>query len=168
MLDLVKENLVTIAPNKGFRVTEVDDVQLDQITAIRRLLEPPVVAQVTSEIPDRDFPMLSKLAQDIVDAAAAGDLATYIEADKAFHLKLLSYSGNSRLVELVSDLRGQTRLLGLVSLLENGELAESAAEHLTIVELLQSRDASAVEAFMGHHIDQVRGRWARPTERVGT
>ena len=168
MLDLVKENLVTIAPNKGFRVTEVDDVQLDQITAIRRLLEPPVVAQVTSEIPDRDFPMLSKLAQDIVDAADAGDLATYIEADKAFHLKLLSYSGNSRLVELVSDLRGQTRLLGLVSLLENGELAESAAEHLTIVELLQSRDASAVEAFMGHHIDQVRGRWARPTERVGT
>jgi DNA-binding GntR family transcriptional regulator len=112
--------------------------------------------------------MLSKLAQDIVDSAGAGDLAGYIEADKAFHLKLLSYSGNSRLVELVSDLRGQTRLLGLVSLLENGELAESAAEHLTIVELLQSRDASAVEAFMGHHIDQVRGRWARPTEPIGT
>lgn len=162
MLDLVKENLVTIAPNKGFRVTEVDDAQLDQIAAIRRLLEPPVVRQVTPLIPDDDFAMLRGLAQDIVDWAEAGDLAAYTDADRIFHLRLLEYSQNTRLVELVSDLRGQTRLLGLASLVDNGGLVESAREHLRIVDLLQSRDADAVESFMQTHIDQVRGRWAHP------
>jgi DNA-binding GntR family transcriptional regulator len=162
MLDLVKENLVTIAPNKGFRVTEVDDAQLDEIAAIRLLLEPPVVRQVTPDIPSKDFPMLRRLAQDIVDWAEAGDLGEYTQADRTFHLRLLEYAGNTRLVELVSDLRGQTRLLGLAALLENDELVESAREHLTIVDLLESRDADAAEAFMRSHIAQTRGRWARP------
>jgi DNA-binding GntR family transcriptional regulator len=162
MLDLVKEGHVTIAPNKGFRVTEVDDTQLDEIAAVRRLLEPPVLRQVTPVVPAADFPDLRRLAQRIVDEAEAGDLAAYTEADRTFHLRLLAYAGNARLVEIVSDLRGQTRLLGLASLLGNGGLVESAREHLTIVDLLESRDADAVEAFMQRHIDQVRGRWARP------
>ena len=51
MLDLVREGMVTIVPNKGFRVTEVDDASLDQTTQIRQLLEPPVVGRVTAPGP---------------------------------------------------------------------------------------------------------------------
>jgi DNA-binding GntR family transcriptional regulator len=162
MLDLVKENLVTVAPNKGFRITEVDEVQLDQITAIRRLLEPPVVAHVAAVIPDDDFPGLRQLAQAIVDGARAGDLASYTEADREFHLKILAYSHNQRLVDLVSDLRGQTRLIGLAPLLDRGQLLESAQEHLDLVDLMERRDTAAVEAYMERHIDHVRDRWSRP------
>jgi DNA-binding GntR family transcriptional regulator len=161
MLDLVKEGMVTIAPNKGFRVTQVDDAQLDEITAIRRLLEPPTVRQVTPVIPDADLPLLRAMAQEIVDGAEAGDLIAYTQTDRAFHLKLLSYAGNARLVELVSDLRAQTRLLGLTSLLADGGLVASAREHLTIVELIASRDPDAVEDLMRRHIDHIRGDWAR-------
>jgi DNA-binding GntR family transcriptional regulator len=164
MLDLVKENLVTVAPNKGFRITEVDEVQLDQITAIRRLLEPPVVAQVAAAIPADDFAELRRLAQAIVDGVRNGDLASYTEADQEFHLRILSYSGNQRLVDLVSDLRGQTRLVGLASLLDRGQLLESAQEHLELVDLLERRDAAAVAAYMERHIDHVRGRWAGPAQ----
>jgi DNA-binding GntR family transcriptional regulator len=160
MLDLAKENLVTVAPNKGFRITEVDEVQLDQITAIRRLLEPPVAAQVATEIPAEDFPALRELAQAIVDGARAGDIAQYIEADHEFHLRVLAYSGNRRLVDLVSDLRGQTRLVGVASLLDRGELLESAEEHLELVDLLERRDSAAVKAYLERHIDHVRGRWS--------
>jgi DNA-binding GntR family transcriptional regulator len=164
MLDLVKENLVTVAPNKGFRITEVDEVQLDQITAIRRLLEPPVVAQVAAAIPADDFAKLRRLAQAIVDGVRNGDLASYTEADQEFHLRILSYSGNQRLVDLVSDLRGQTRLVGLASLLDRGQLLESAQEHLELVDLLERRDAAAAAAYMERHIDHVRGRWAGPAQ----
>src|SRR6478735_2210330 len=140
MLDLTRENLVTIVPNKGFRVTEVDDATLDQVTQIRQLLEPPVVAQVTPVIPEADLPELRRLAQKIVSWAKASNLVEYTEADRVFHLKLLSYAGNPRLVDLVSELRGQTRLLGLTGLLESGRLTEAAEEHLTIVELISRRD----------------------------
>ncbi len=160
MLDLARENLVAVVPNKGFRVTVVDEEQLDQITAIRRLLEPPVVAAVTGVIPDEDFAGLRRLAEEIVEGARAGDLAQYTEADNEFHLRLLAYSGNQRLVDLVAELRGQTRLVGLASLLNRGQLVSSAREHLELMELMQARDATAVAAFMVRHINHVQDLWS--------
>jgi DNA-binding GntR family transcriptional regulator len=160
MLDLAKENLVVVVPNKGFRVTVVDEEQLDQITAIRRLLEPPVVAEVTDLIPTEDFAGLRQLAQEIVDGARAGDLAQYTEADREFHLRLLGYSGNQRLVDLVAELRGQTRLVGLASLLDRGYLVSSAREHLDLLDLMERRDAAAVEIFMVRHINHIQDLWS--------
>ncbi|NUT96990.1 MAG: GntR family transcriptional regulator [Saccharothrix sp.] len=162
MLDLVRENLVTIVPNKGFRVTEVSEKDLDDITRVRMLIEPPVVRDVTPLIPDADFPGLREMAQRIVDGAVAGDLVEYTEADRRFHLALLAYADNPRITDLVSDLRAHTRLYGLASLLEQGELEAVAREHLTIVETIASRDAEAVEELLRAHISQTRGRWAKP------
>ncbi len=161
MLDLAKENLVTILPNKGFRVTDIDDTALDHITALRLLIEPPVVAQVTPTIPEEDLPELMDMARAIVAGAERGDLIRYTEADQDFHLRLLSYSGNPRIVDLIGELRGHTRLLGLTGLLERGELTRSAQEHLRIVELIAARDPDAVRDFMTAHISQVRTTWAR-------
>jgi DNA-binding GntR family transcriptional regulator len=160
MLDLARENLVAVVPNKGFRVTVVDERQLDQITAIRRLLEPPVVAEVTALVPAEDFAGLRRMAEEIVAGARAGDLARYTEADNEFHLRLLAYGDNQRLVDLVAELRGQTRLVGLASLLNRGQLMASAQEHLELVDLMQQRDAAAVQTFMVRHINHVQDLWS--------
>lgn len=164
MLDLTNEGLVVAAPNKGFRITEVSEEDLDAITSIRMLLEPPTVRQVTELIPDADFPMLRALAQDIVDSAARGDLVNYTDADRVFHLRLIEYTGNSHLVKIVSDLRARTRLLGLAPLSQSGQLDASALEHLELVELLEARDGAAAEEFMRRHIGKVRGLWADPAK----
>ena len=163
MLDLVREGTVTIVPNKGFRVTEVDDTSLDQLTQVRQLLEPPVVGRVTPHVPAEDLPDLRRMAQQIVDEAAAGDLVAYTEADREFHLRLLAYDGNARLVDLVAELRGQTRLLGLTAMLASGALAENAREHLALVDLIEARDAAGAEALMHAHIARTRTTWAGRT-----
>ncbi|GAA1198110.1 GntR family transcriptional regulator [Prauserella alba] len=162
MLDLVREELVEIVPNKGFRVTEVSETDLDQITEIRLLIEPPAVSKVTPIIPDADFAELRELAQNIVTAAEAGDLVEYTEADRVFHLRLLSYADNPRMTNLVSDLRAHTRLFGLAALRERGELVDVAREHHDIVDALHARDQHQAESQMRAHISQVRGRWASP------
>lgn len=163
MLDLVREDLVEIVPNKGFRVTEIGEADLDQITQIRLLIEPPAVRQVASIIPDDDFPELRELARNIVTGAESGDLVEYTEADQVFHLRLISYANNPRMTNLVSDLRTHTRLFGLAALRERGELVDVAREHLDIVDTLETRDPDAVETILREHIKQVRGRWAQPT-----
>lgn len=160
MLDLVKEGLVGSVPNKGFRVTEVSEADLDEITGLRLLIEPPTVRDVVPAIPAADLPELRRLAQDIVDQAVEGDLIAYTEADRLFHVRLLEYAGNRRLVELVSELRSHTRLFGLAPLVESGKLAESAAEHLELVELIAAGDGSGAERLMVRHIRHVRGVWA--------
>jgi DNA-binding GntR family transcriptional regulator len=160
MLDLVKEGLVISLPNKGFRVTEMSDEDLDNVTKLRLLIEPPTVRDVVPLIPAADIPRLRGLAEDIVIAAEAGNLVDYIEADRVFHVTLLAYSGNPRLVDVVSDLRSQTRLLGLTPLVKSGRLVQSAAEHHELVDLVAARDAAGAEQLMLRHIGHVRGLWA--------
>jgi DNA-binding GntR family transcriptional regulator len=145
-------------------VTTMDEADLDEITELRMLIEPPLAAQVTRRIPAEDLPALREMAQAIVDGALAGDLVAYTESDRAFHLKLLEYVGNRRVTDLISDLRAHTRLYGLASLLETGELEESAREHHTILDAIEARDRRKVERLMRHHISQTRGRWAHPKQ----
>ena len=161
MVDLSREGLVQTVPNKGFRVTAVSEAELDDIAALRMLIEPPTVRQVTPRIPEEAIPELRELAQAIVDHAAAGDLITYTEADRRFHLAILEYSANQRLVSLVSDLRSQTRLYGLSEMAERGTLAGSAAEHLELADLIAARDATGAGSLMKRHIGRVRAEWAR-------
>ena len=161
MLDLVREGLVISLRNKGFRVTEMSDDDLDDLASLRQLIEPPTIRDVVPVIPPADLPPLRALAQDIVVAAEAGDLIAYIEADRVFHVTLLAYSGNQKLVDVVSDLRSQTRLLGLTPLVESGRLVQSAAEHHELMDLVEAGDAEGAEQLMRRHIGHVRGLWAR-------
>ncbi|MCP3425209.1 GntR family transcriptional regulator [Rothia sp. AR01] len=160
MLDLSKEGLVEMVRNKGFRVTEVNEQYLDEITQLRLLIEPPVVRDGVDSIPNEDFPILRQAAQEIVDQATAHDLVEYTEADKRFHLLLLGYAGNRRILKLVEELRDQARLVGLSALADRGELAESAREHLAIVDAAENRDAVLVHQLMIGHIEQTRSVWA--------
>jgi DNA-binding GntR family transcriptional regulator len=162
MLDLVREGMVEALPNKGYRVTEISDADLDAIAAVRQLLEPPVVGEITPNVPAEELPPLRKLAQAIVEAVDREDLVGYIEADRVFHLSLLEHASNPVLSTIVSDLRSRTRLLGLKPLLESGRLQASAAEHHELLDLIEARDASAAEALMHRHIAHVRSDWAGP------
>lgn len=164
MLDLAKEGLVESVRNKGFRVVELADKDLDDITQLRWLIEVPTVAQLAIVADAADIEALRPIAQAIVDSAAAGDLIGYLEADRRFHLRLLALAGNERLVDSVRALRAQTRLYGLEQLVDEGRLPASAAEHFEILDALLARDPAAAEAVMRRHIGHVRGIWAAVPE----
>lgn len=164
MLDLAKEGLVEAVRNKGFRVTELSDQDLDELTEIRRLIEVPTVARLADVGRAEIFERLRPVAQQIVDAAERGDLLGYVDADLRFHVDLLSLAGNAHLVEVVRDLRKRARLYGLSALYARGALMESAHEHLRLLDLLSAGDAAGSERLMHGHIQHVRGIWASNPE----
>lgn len=160
MLDLANDGLVVPVPNKGFQVTAVSDRDLDEITQLRLLIEPPTLRDVVHAVPEADFPALRSLAENIIDAAQKEDLVGYLEADREFHLQLLGYSGNEELLRLVARLRARTRLYGLTTMLEAGQLPQSAQEHLEILDAVEARDAERAYQLLHRHISHVRGAWA--------
>ncbi len=164
MLDLVNEGIVAPVPNKGFRVVELTDAELDQITELRRLLEVPTVGALAGAIDRAAIKHLRSLASAVSDSARRGDVVAYVEADRELHLALLAEAGNPRLVEMVGRLRDQSRLYGLEQLAAEGVLVDSASEHLQLIEALESGDRRAAERVMAHHLDHVRGIWARRRE----
>ncbi|GHI03960.1 GntR family transcriptional regulator [Streptomyces cellostaticus] len=160
MLDLAREGLVEPVRNKGFRVTEVNERDLDQYTEIRTLIEVPMVGRITRSAAREDLEALRPVAEEIVRAAREHDLIGYLEADRQFHLSLLALAGNDRLVETVGDLRKRSRLYGLTALDERGQLIPSAEEHVELLDLMVAGDAKGAEKCMTRHLGHVRSLWA--------
>ncbi len=160
MLDLAKEGLVATVPNKGFRVTDVSEKQLDEYGHLRSLIEIPTTVRLAGTADRVSLEALRPAAREIVAAAVAGDLIAYVEADTRFHLGLLALAGNAHLVEVVGDLRKRSRLYGLTALVAAGRLLASAQEHLELLDALLERDEEAVRKVMTRHLGHVRGMWA--------
>ncbi|MFI9364923.1 GntR family transcriptional regulator [Kitasatospora sp. NPDC053057] len=164
MLDLAREGLVEAVRNKGFRVTELTERDLDDYTEIRALIEVPTVGRVTRTATKDQLERLRPQAEAIVAAARKHDLIGYLEADRQFHLDLLGLAGNARLVDVVGDLRKRSRLYGLTRLDEQGQLVSSAEEHVELLDLMLTGDAEAAEACMTRHLSHVRSLWAGQDE----
>ena len=160
MLALVVSGLVEVLPNRGFRVTEIDDLDLDEICALRLMLEVPALALVIERASDASLDRLATPLAELEAAAAAGNVSAFLVADRAFHLDLLALAGNRRLVRIVAELRDQTRIIGLQSLAATETLTATAAEHRPILDAVRRRDVAAAQRFMTIHLEHTRGAWA--------
>ena len=164
MLNLEKRGFVESVKNKGFKVTDVSAQDLREIAQLRSFLEAPAMRLVAERLRTESLQEYRELAQRISVSAERGDLEAYLAADSTFHSALLSLTGNDRLVELVAELRRQTRMVGLADLRPSEELLRSAAEHQDLLDLLALGDGEAAERFMLHHIGHVLGWWAGVAE----
>lgn len=168
MMDLSREGLVETVKNKGFRVTTMTDKDLDDLAAIRLLIEPPVMHAVAENITEEAFAELTALADACARGAAEEDLAEYLAHDRSFHARVLSYADNPQLTELATSLRLRTRLYGIAALARQGRLVASAQEHHELIRLLRDRDGAGAEALMRAHIGHARSIWATGGETGGS
>lgn len=164
MLNLARRGFLSPIRNRGFRVTDVSLDELRELGEVRQLLEAPPMRVLAGALADPVVARLRELADRIVASAREGRFEDYLAADTAFHLELLAQAGNSRLVEVVRELRQQTRLVGLVNLAESDALIASSLEHAAILDLLVAGDGARAEELMLRHIGHVSGLWSGRAE----
>jgi len=171
MLELVREGLVEVVRNTGFRVTEPTDTDLDNIVELRLLIEVPIMGAVAAACEGelaRSVAELGPLAHQLTAAADVGDLRSYIRIDTEFHTRFLALHGNPRITDEVRMLRGHSRLYGLQSLAASGALVPTTYEHQQMIDLALARDRTAMEALVRTHIGHVRREWAAQPRRRTT
>jgi len=159
MIDLANDGLVEAVPNRGFRVVELLERDLDEITELRLFVEVPAVAAVagkrdalTKETTDR----LYGLADEMKGHANAANLPDFIEADRQFHAELIGLFGNRKVAELVERLRNATRRYGLRRL-DRETLVQSAEAHYRILDAVVEGDQDRVRELMEEHVRSNRG-----------
>lgn len=167
MMDLAREGLVETVKNKGFRVTAMSDKDLDDLAAIRLMIEPPAMRQVVGNIPEEAFAEMDRLADRCLKGAQTENLGEYLQNDRGLHALILSFTDNPQLVDLATSLRLRTRMYGLKALAEQGLLADSAAEHHRLISLLRDGDGEGAEALMRAHIGHARSIWATGDQATG-
>ena len=164
MLSLVGDGLMEIVRNRGYRVTPISTHDREEIAEMRRLLEIPSMVRLTGSAKVAALePVFRRLIDDLLRAAARGDLNAYLAADREFHLGLIRLLGNARLTETVGALRDTTRQYGLFEVITGGDVPDSAREHTDILDALLAGDASAVEALMHSHLRHLsHDGWSAP------
>lgn len=151
MLNLKKRGFVEPVRNTGFRVTTLSYRELGEIVQLRQLLEGSAMRLITAQQITDKMDQYRGLVDEIAAAAALSDFAAFSRADAAFHLSLLGEADNERLVRMVGDLRGETRMVGLATMGLKIEMEKSANEDRELLDLLAAgRGADAQENVVQH------------------
>lgn len=155
LLDLERRHFVESVKNKGFRVIEASVRDVTELLDIRLLLEPPLARRLAGSIAPDGLAELRAIALRVRDFTRRGDFRARSEAELEFHERLTRFSENSRLTELIVELRLQTRLPDVESLLGQEVLERSADEHFVLVDLLEAGSGGDAEAALATHISHI-------------
>ncbi|MEV5827615.1 FCD domain-containing protein [Spirillospora sp. NPDC052242] len=124
------------------------DVHLHQLSQLRTAIEPPAAALAARYADARQRDRIVELGAAMETAGAAGDLATFLEHDIAYHRLLLEASGNvmfAGLAHVVEEvLRGRTRH----RLMPARPKPEARRLHLVVAEAVAGRESEVARAAM--------------------
>lgn len=157
--DLAQLGLVEIVRNRGFVVPPLTDHDLDEIFQLRLMIEVGAVSRVAGKLSEAELADCENAVSRCRRSAERGDLAGFLEADRDFHLGLLSALGNQRLLEIIDRLRDQTRLYGLL-LLAPERLIGSAEEHQSLLIAVAEGKRKVACEQLARHLEHTRGLWA--------
>ncbi|MCX7176279.1 MAG: GntR family transcriptional regulator [Proteobacteria bacterium] len=158
---LASEGLVTLKPRRGCYVTELSEVDLDEIFPVMALLEGRCAAEATQKATDADLNRLSAIHEELEAHAKKGDVDRFFETNHDFHAALQLLAGNRWLSQLIDDTRKMLKLTRRDSLRVEGRLKQSLAEHRSILKAIRRRDANEAARQMHDHLLSGRAALAK-------
>ena len=154
---LATEGLVTMKVRRGAYVTEVSEQDLTDVYHLLSLLESDAAGVVATAATDAQLQELASLhaaleaAIDTQPSNQEQSTEQFFSINEQFHMRLLAIANNRWRDQMVADLRKVMKLNRHNSLLKEGRIAESLAEHRVIMAALTARDAAAAVAAMHAH-----------------
>jgi GntR family transcriptional repressor for pyruvate dehydrogenase complex len=127
--------------------------QVGELLDFRKMLEPPLAARAATHASAEHVKAMEEILGRQQERLREGGLA--VEEDSEFHYRIALASGNSvvlKVLDVVMDLLVETRSRSLQS---EGRPQKSLAGHKRILAAIKRRDASAAEAAMRQHIQEV-------------
>jgi DNA-binding GntR family transcriptional regulator len=160
------EGLVEQIAYKGTRVVDLSARQLEEIIALRLLLETEAVRQAKERLSLKDKLEFRDILKEL--RKAVNDPKRHAELDLALHQKIWELTGNELLVRTLTRITAPLMAVGAI--LRSSEVFKSSrerrppADHGDVIEkLCDGTTAEAVEA-MRIHVSQ---RWWLSQEDVG-
>jgi len=107
--ELRSRGLAVNLPQKGVIVRPISKDRIEQLFAIRTLLEPEATRLATPQLDSATIRRLSELIKEQQSAGAGDEMPAALELDWNFHETIYAHCGNDVLVEMIADLWSQSR-----------------------------------------------------------
>lgn len=151
---LEQEGQVTYLPRRGYFVTELRMADLEEIYALRRVLEERAARHALPTLDDDALQRLTLAARDCVDAAYAGDIAGELEANRRFHFAMLDAPDQPHTTRLIRQLWDSTEAYRALYYNSADERAAATDAHDRIVQAVRDRDGDLLVAELDAHRDR--------------
>jgi DNA-binding GntR family transcriptional regulator len=158
LLRLEQENLVTVLPRQGYRVTPITIPDVQDFFALRLLIEP-ACAVAAARARDTALRALDRFRGFVEQDDTKPECVEY---DRSFHHTLADLSGNQRIAEIARSLMGEFERLAQVARRTCSQEAvrRECVEHEAIIDALQAHDADRASRLCHEHVDGAHKRLA--------
>lgn len=153
---LAHDGLVRAIPRRGYMVTPVTLRDIQDVFALRLMLEPQAARLAAGKVDGQRLKALDEACRAGYRPGDAKSTARFLEANKAFHVAIAQATGNGRLATAIDQLLDEmTRLLHLgLGLRDRSH--EMQHEHKSLVTALLKGDGEKAESICREQIEAAR------------
>lgn len=145
------EWLVTISPNRGASVRQMDASFIDDLYDIRGQIEGMLTGRCAERASSEELDQLAAMTVACEECAVKGDWTGYLRVNQEFHQHIYLIAGNAVGIELLGSHFGLLQSLRHLHGFSEARLAAVVTEHAQIMDALRLRERSmAVEAAVRH------------------
>jgi DNA-binding GntR family transcriptional regulator len=152
LLTLAGEGLVERLPNRGARVRAISVDEAVEIVEVRIGLESLCARKAAENADADDIAGLRVLRDEIEAAVASGNLVEYSRLNQEMDRRMRDLSGHATATQLLERLRAQSARHQFRLAFHPGRAAQSAPEHIAIIDAVIARDPDAADAATRAHL----------------
>ncbi|MEL7139248.1 MAG: GntR family transcriptional regulator [Pseudomonadota bacterium] len=150
---LESHGLVEMRPRRGMRVLPINPTDMREIYEVLTALEPLAAASLATRglTAEEDAAFEGDLSD--MDDALAGeeDRNAWAVADEAFHRRLVTAAGNSRVITFTRHVADQVQRARMLTLRLRPAPHDSNADHRALVDAIRARDPLRAEELHRTH-----------------
>ena len=147
------EGLVHMVPRKGAEVASISEKSLREVLEVRRSLEELAIELACQKITAEQIKELEEAEVQFADAVQKGDAMTIAESDEHYHDVIYQATDNSRLVQILNNLREQMYRYRLEYIKDADKRQILVVEHEHIIRAVQNHNIPEAQQAMREHID---------------
>ena len=147
------EGLVLMIPRKGAEVAKISEKSLRDVLEVRRSLEELAAELACQRMDAEALKDLEDAQKAFIQAVESGETMTMAEADEHFHDVIYMGTGNTRLVQILNNLREQMYRYRLEYIKDAEKRQILLVEHESILRAIRSRHVAEAKEAVRAHID---------------
>ncbi|GFI24634.1 HTH-type transcriptional repressor RspR [Lachnospiraceae bacterium] len=147
------EGLVIMIPRRGAEVAQITLKNLKDVMEVRRALDVLAIELACERMNQQELDTLYQACEHFSAAVKTKDTRMLAEADVAFHDKIVLSTGNTRLIQLVSNLSEQMYRYRFEYLKDASSHEMLQQEHLEMYQSIMRKDRATAADIVRRHIN---------------
>jgi DNA-binding GntR family transcriptional regulator len=152
-VELERFGLIERRRNRGASVRSLTPQDVDQIYAVRQVLERAAAAQITLPLSRERREPIEKAQKSHDAAVEAGDAKAVFRANFEFHDALFAACGNPYLAAAIDDFRRKTHVVWSYAIVKPEYFRNAQREHRAMLKALREGDRKRLIELCAAHLD---------------